>query len=123
MEAMELNCKRDINFMYLLEGKPVPDYATFARFRSIHFAPCAKRILAEMSNLLYELGEISGESIFIDGTKAVCIKTGRKHCICTWYRETKNSAAKEYRNIRRLSGPFKRIYKKTAYLWKKEQLF
>lgn len=55
--------------------------------------------------------------------KAVCIKTGRKHCICTWYRETKNSAAKEYRNIRRLSGPFKRIYKKTAYLWKKEQLF
>ena len=36
VEAMELNCKRDINFMYLLEGKPVPDYATFARFRSIH---------------------------------------------------------------------------------------
>lgn len=67
--SMELNCKRDINFMYLLEGKPVPDHATFARFRSIHFAPCAKRILAEMSNLLYELREISGETIFIDGTK------------------------------------------------------
>ena len=67
--SMELNCKRDINFMYLLEGKPVPDHATFARFRSIHFAPCAKRILAEMSGLLYELGEISGETIFIDGTK------------------------------------------------------
>ena len=47
----------------------------------------------------------------------------QKHCICTWYWETKNSAAKECRNIRRLSGPFKRIYKKTAYLWKKEQLF
>ena len=67
--SMELNCKRDINFMYLLEGKPVPDHATFARFRSIHFAPCAKRILAEMSNLFYELGEDSGETIFIDGTK------------------------------------------------------
>ena len=67
--SMELNCKRDINFMYLLESKPVPDHATFARFRSIHFAPCAKRILAEMSNLLYDLGEISGETIFIDGTK------------------------------------------------------
>ena len=67
--SMELNCKRDINFMYLLEGKPVPDHAAFARFRSIHFAPCAKRILAEMSNLLSELGEISGETIFIDGTK------------------------------------------------------
>ena len=67
--SMELNCKRDINFMYLLESKPVPDHATFARFRSIHFAPCAKHILAEMSNLLYDLGEISGETIFIDGTK------------------------------------------------------
>ena len=67
--SMELNCKRDVNFMYLLEGKPVPDHATFARFRSIHFAPCARHILAEMSNLLYALGEISGQTIFIDGTK------------------------------------------------------
>ena len=38
--SMELNCKRDINFMFLLEGAPVPDHATFARFRGIHFAPC-----------------------------------------------------------------------------------
>ena len=67
--SMELNCKRDINFMFLLEGAPVPDHATFARFRSIHFAPCAKRILAEMSNALFDLGEISGETVFIDGTK------------------------------------------------------
>ena len=67
--SMELNCKRDINFMYLLEGLNAPDHATFARFRSIHFAPCSKRILAEMTNKLYALGEISGESIFIDGTK------------------------------------------------------
>ena len=67
--SMELNCKRDINFMFLLEGAPVPDHATFARFRSIHFAPCAKRILAEMSNALFDLGEISGKTVFIDGTK------------------------------------------------------
>lgn len=67
--SMELNCKRDINFMYLLEGAKVPDHATFARFRSIHFAPCAKKILAQMSNFLYQLGEVSGEAVFIDGTK------------------------------------------------------
>ena len=67
--SMELNCKRDINFMFLLEGAPAPDHATFARFRSIHFAPCSKRILAEMSNALFDLGEISGKTIFIDGTK------------------------------------------------------
>ena len=67
--SMELNCKRDINFMFLLEGAPAPDHATFARFWSIHFAPCSKRILAEMSNALFDLGEISGETIFIDSTK------------------------------------------------------
>lgn len=33
------------------------------------FCPYAKQILAEMSNALFDLGEISGEVIFIDGTK------------------------------------------------------
>jgi transposase len=66
---MELSCRRDVNFMYLLENSPVPDHSTFARFRSIHFAPCAERIMAEMTNFLYDIGEISGDAIFIDGTK------------------------------------------------------
>ncbi|NBH15661.1 IS1182 family transposase [Lachnospiraceae bacterium] len=67
--SIEQNCKRDINFMYLLEGSPVPDHSTLARFRSLHFAPCAKSILAQMSDIFYEIGEISGDAIFIDGTK------------------------------------------------------
>ncbi|ATD56167.1 IS1182 family transposase [Clostridium chauvoei] len=66
---IETACLRDINFMFLLEGASAPDHSTFARFRSLHFAPCAEKILAEMSNFLYEIGEISGRSIFIDGTK------------------------------------------------------
>ena len=66
---IENACLRDINFMFLLEGASAPDHSTFARFRSLHFAPCAEKILAEMTNFLYDIGEISGESIFIDGTK------------------------------------------------------
>ena len=62
-------CKCDINFMYLLEGMPAPDHATIARFISLHFAVCAKALLAQMSDLFYLLGEISGQTIFIDGTK------------------------------------------------------
>ena len=42
--------------MFLLEGHSAPDHATLARFRSIHFAPCSKRILAEVSNILFDLG-------------------------------------------------------------------
>lgn len=66
---IENACLRDINFMFLLEGASAPDHSTFARFRSLHFAPCAEKILAKMTNFLYDIGEISGESIFIDGTK------------------------------------------------------
>lgn len=67
--GIENACRRDINFMWLLEGAKVPDHATIARFRTLHFAPCAERIMAEVSEFLYEMGELSGESIFIDGTK------------------------------------------------------
>ena len=66
---IETACRRDINFIFLLEGASPPDHSTFARFRSLHFAPCAKRLLSEVTKFLYKIGEISGKSIFIDGTK------------------------------------------------------
>ena len=47
--SMELNCKRDINFMFLLEGSPAPDHATFAKLSLIHisiFLKCSYHILA-----------------------------------------------------------------------------
>lgn len=66
---IESACRRDVNFMYLLEGKPAPDHATIARFISLHFSQCSKKTMAEVTGILHELGEISGKSIFIDGTK------------------------------------------------------
>lgn len=66
---IETACRRDINFMYLLEGMPAPDHATIARFVSLHMSACSKRLLAQVSTMLYELGEISGKTLFLDGTK------------------------------------------------------
>lgn len=66
---IETACKRDINFLYLLEGKPAPDHATIARFLSIHFSQCSKKTLAEVTEVLLNIGEISGVQVFIDGTK------------------------------------------------------
>lgn len=88
---MEEKCKRDINFMYLLEGNPVPDHATFARFRSMHFAPCSKRILAEVTNYLYQIGEISGDAIFIDGTK---IEANANKYTFVWKKATTKNLSK-----------------------------
>lgn len=67
--GIEKACKRDINYMYLLEGRSAPDHATIARFRSLHFGQVADKYLAMTVNYLMELGEISGKEIFIDGTK------------------------------------------------------
>ena len=61
---IETACHRDINFMYLLEGKPVPDHATIARFISLHFSKCSKNTLAEVSDILLEIGEIL-ERVFL----------------------------------------------------------
>ena len=35
---IEKSCRQDINFMYLLEGKPFPNHATIARFISLHLS-------------------------------------------------------------------------------------
>ena len=67
--SIETACRRDINFMYLLEGKKAPDHSTLARFISKHFTPCAQQILAEMTQFLLVHKEISGKHLFIDGTK------------------------------------------------------
>lgn len=44
--AMEQSCYRDVNFIYLLEGSPVSDHSTFARFHSLHFSPCTETIMS-----------------------------------------------------------------------------
>ncbi len=44
--AMETACKRDVNFMYLLEGVPVPDHSSFARFRR-YLSKGKNNVLAE----------------------------------------------------------------------------
>ncbi len=66
---IEKLCKRDINFFYLSEQKKAPDHSTIARFQNEHFAPCCEQLLSEQVDFLKENKEISGENIFIDGTK------------------------------------------------------
>ena len=59
-QKIEEACRRDLNFMYLLEGKHGPDQVTIARFRSLHLAACSKVVLARMMDMLVGVGAISG---------------------------------------------------------------
>ncbi len=67
--AIETACRRDINFMWLLAGQKAPDHSTIARFRT-GFAPKpCEDLFYQMVRRLSAMGELSKETVFIDGTK------------------------------------------------------
>lgn len=65
---IEKACKRDINFLFLLDGKPAPDHTTFQRFVTRHLAPCLPDLYAQLIDLLADAGELSCRNLFVDGT-------------------------------------------------------
>ena len=66
---IERACKRDINFMWLLAGQKAPDHSTIARFRTGCLASACEDLFYQLVRLLFSMGELSKETVFIDGTK------------------------------------------------------
>ncbi len=66
---IERACKRDINFMWLLAGQRPPDHSTIARFRTGFLADACENLFYQMVKRLENAGELSKETVFIDGTK------------------------------------------------------
>ena len=61
-------CENRIDMIWLLEGEPVPDQSTIARFKQ----RCASEIedlFYQYARLLEKQGETDHEAVFIDGTK------------------------------------------------------
>ncbi len=88
---IEKACRQNINYMYLLDGKPAPDHAAIARFHSLHFSQCSKKIMAEMAWLLRRLGEVGSETVFIDGTK---IEANANKYTFVWEKAVEKNLAK-----------------------------
>lgn len=66
---IEEACKRDINFIWLLQGEKAPDHNTIARFRTERLADIVEELFNQFVNKLGELGEVQYKNLFIDGTK------------------------------------------------------
>ncbi len=66
---IETACRRDINFMWLLAGQKAPDHSTIARFRTGFLADACENLFYQMVCRLEANGELSKETVFIDGTK------------------------------------------------------
>lgn len=74
--ALELACRRDVNFM---GRSSAPDHATIARFRSERLPSVMDDLFSQLLYYLAEAGELSLRNAFIDGTKleANKIQSGR----------------------------------------------
>jgi transposase len=66
---LENACKRDICFMWLLNGKKAPDSATFARFQNERLVEVMEDLFYQLINKLAQMNEVKFANIFVDGTK------------------------------------------------------
>ena len=66
---IELACKRDVNFMWLLEGFKAPDHNTIARFRTGRLEPILDDLFNQFIVKLYENNELELKNLFIDASK------------------------------------------------------
>lgn len=89
--SLEKACRRDINFMWLLEGKKAPDHNTIARFRSQRVMAAAEGLFYQLVQLLKDRREISYENLFVDGTK---IEANANKYSFVWRKTTEKNAVK-----------------------------
>ena len=67
--GIEAACRRDICFMWLLNGEPAPDNSTLSRFQNEKLAAVIEDLFYQLVLKLYEMEEITFENMFVDGTK------------------------------------------------------
>ena len=66
---IEEACKRDLNYIWLLNGEPAPSGRAICRFRSELLSKCGEELFYGLVKRLKEWGEIRYEHLFVDGTK------------------------------------------------------
>ena len=96
---IELACRRDINFLWLLAGCKAPDHATVARFRKKYLSESLDDLFYQMVNLLYEMGEVQFENVFIDGTK---IEANANKYTFVWKRAVNKNEIKMFEKVKEL---------------------
>ena len=67
--TLEQACRKNIDFIWLLQGERVPDHCSFARFRSGKAKDAIEDLFYQLVKRLAEEQEIEYEEVFIDGTK------------------------------------------------------
>jgi transposase len=97
---IETACKRDINFMWLLQGEKKPDHSTIARFRKDYLPAAIDDIFYQMVQYLHSIDEIKFENLFVDGTK---IEANANRYTFVWKKVVTKNEAKMFEKIKSCS--------------------
>ena len=96
---IEQVCRRDINFIWLLQGRKAPDHNTIARFRTERLVGIVDDLFNQFIEKLKDFGEIEFKNIFIDGTK---IEANANKYTFVWKKSTDKFQAKLQEKIKKI---------------------
>ena len=94
---LEEACRRRVDFMWLLQREPVPDYSTFARFCTGRTKEAVEDLFYQFVCRLEELGETEHDEVFIDGTK---LESRANRYTFVWRKTTEKYLAKVKEAVR-----------------------
>jgi len=104
---IERACRRDINFMWLLAGEPIPDHSTINRFRKERLGETMKELFIQFIKKLCELGEVKFENVFIDGTK---LESVANRYTFVWRKVIEKNEAKMLLKVQELAKEIAKLY-------------
>jgi transposase len=102
--------KTDLCALWLLDGKSLPDHSTFSRFIDKH-KDDIQDLFYQMINRLYELNEITGETIYQDGTKVESV--ANKYTF-VWRKALTKNMEKCFNHLKALHKEFLTLYPNTS---------
>lgn len=88
---IEEACRRDIHFMWLLEGRKAPDHNTIARLRRERLNGAMEDLFYQLVRKLKDKEEIAFGDVFVDGTK---IEANANRYSFVWRKAVEKQSAK-----------------------------
>lgn len=95
---IEHSLQWDARYMWL-SGRQYPSFSTINRFRSEHMKDCINHLFVQVVRLLVELGQVSLDVQYIDGTK---IESAANKYTFVWKKSTEKNKAKLEEKIRNI---------------------
>lgn len=104
---IETACKRDINYMWLLQGELAPDYSTICRFRKHYLPEAIDDLFCQLVKYLNKIEEVKFDNLFIDGTK---IEANANRYTFVWKKSVNKNETKMFEKITACNGELNQTY-------------